>query len=612
MGAITHHSMCFKFRFTISILLLFLVTSTGALAIQNLTPKVIRSSTGRSDVRGVRATSYFAQKYRSGKKLNFLDFRGGHSPRSIIVLKQQSTTAAENDDDQDSEEGTISRGGGTEVVLTSLDQQPTLMQILRFALPCLALWIAQPLLSLVDTITVGLSAAPGAGAAQLGALGPATTFIDGATFLFAFLNTATTNLYASSLALAKQRAKSPAQRDDPEYLKRAGNSVARTASKISLICGFFLMILLITAGKPLLRIYVGGDAGESILQPASEYIWVRAWSLPTSLLYGVVQAALLGAKDSITPLVAILYSTIVNSVGDVALVCFFKQGVVGAAIATVAAQWAGTAAMIVPARRKLFVSSKDMKASATTNDEDNSRISSRSFLAFAAPVLTLILGKLAAFGIMTHVAAALPGNASLAAHQIALTLFFFISPFLEVISQTAQSFLPPFFVAAASEAESSKDKATKTNAEREAGILSLRLLKMGVIVGMATGSLASLVPRYFPQLVSNDGSVQEAVRPLALPLLVGALLTAPVAVSEGILLAKRELGYLASVYVISTALLPPALIYGVKLVKGPVVNVWWGFAFFQLFRATCFTGRLWGGKLLAMGHKGKKSARRVG
>ena len=64
------------------------------------------------------------------------------------------------------------------------------------------------------------------------------------------------------------------------------------------------------------------------------------------------------------------------------------------------------------------------------------------------------------------------------------------------------------------------------------------------------------------------------------------------------MLAKRELGYLAAVYLVSTALLPPALIYYVKLVKGPVVNVWWGFAAFQLFRALCFTGRLWGGKVV--------------
>ena len=72
--------------------------------------------------------------------------------------------------------------------------------IRRFAIPALGLWLNGPLLSLVDTSAVGLSALPGTGATQLAALGPATTFCDGAIYLFAFLNVATPNLYASAQA----------------------------------------------------------------------------------------------------------------------------------------------------------------------------------------------------------------------------------------------------------------------------------------------------------------------------------------------------------------------------------------------------------------------------
>ena len=87
-------------------------------------------------------------------------------------------------------------------------------------------------------------------------------------------------------------------------------------------------------------------------------------------------------------------------------------------------------------------------------------------------MLTLILGKIAAFGVMTHVAAALPAKESLAAHQIILSLFFFISPFLEVISQTAQAFLPPFFTPSDSSKKSKKQKEEEDGvAEKEAGIL---------------------------------------------------------------------------------------------------------------------------------------------
>lgn len=68
------------------------------------------------------------------------------------------------------------------------------------------------------------------------------------------------------------------------------------------------------------------------------YVKIRAFSLPTSLLLGVVQSALLGAKDSVTPLIAVWYSTIVNVVGDFLLVKVFGMGLRGASIATLLAQ----------------------------------------------------------------------------------------------------------------------------------------------------------------------------------------------------------------------------------------------------------------------------------
>jgi len=262
----------------------------------------------------------------------------------------------------------------------------------------------------------------------------------------------------------------------------------------------------------------------------------------------------------------------------------------GAAIATVVAQIAGTFALLQPARQKLFSpSSNDAAEVVPTQD----RVSSKSFLAFAAPVLTLILGKISAFGIMTWVAAALPGGVvSLAAHQITLSLFFFMQPFLEVLSQTAQAFLPQYLTLY------ENDGVTITPAgKHEADKLALRLLRYGVGTACIVASIASIIPRFFPFFLTNDITVQNAVRPLAVPLLISALLTAPVSVSEGVLLARRELKYLASVYLVSTAIFPFAL-STIKKSAGKVVHVWTGFAFFQLFRAFCFTGRIWGPNIL--------------
>lgn len=60
------------------------------------------------------------------------------------------------------------------------------------------------------------------------------------------------------------------------------------------------------------------------------------------LLSMVAQSALLGAKDSITPLFVTLLAGLINFVGDVGLVLFGGMGLQGAAIATVAAEIVGT------------------------------------------------------------------------------------------------------------------------------------------------------------------------------------------------------------------------------------------------------------------------------
>ena len=349
---------------------------------------------------------------------------------------------------------------------------------------------------------------------------------------------------------------------------------------------------------------IGKEAANSpgLLDAAVDYVKIRALSMPTSLFGGVIQAALLGGQDSVTPLIAILYSTVINVVGDFLLVKHYGMGLRGAAIATLLAQVVGTMALIKPAREKLvrdhsFGLIKKPKVTSET-------VTGRPFLAFAAPVLTLILGKLAAFGFLTNSAAGVPGQPTpLASHQIILSLFFFASPFLEVISQTAQTFIPAFLAPVTDYVAKMKQKNPKYNEnddealtpwKRAAFDVGNTLLKLGFISGGIVATLASLVPFAKAGMLTSDTTLQAAVKPLAKYLWWGAFLTAPVAVSEGILLARRDLKYLASVYLVSTALLPPVL-WRIKTSGGNVEQVWACFAIFQLFRALCFAGRIWTG-----------------
>jgi Na+-driven multidrug efflux pump len=344
------------------------------------------------------------------------------------------------------------------------------------------------------------------------------------------------------------------------------------------------------------------------LDAAVDYVKIRSISMPTSLLSNVVQASCLGAKDSVTPLIAIVWSTLVNVLGDYLLVKRFGMGLRGAAIATLLAQLASTAALLGPARRRLLRDHNlgifKKPAPSKLADDD---VSGKTFLGFAAPVLTLILGKLAAFGFMTHSAAAVPGQPTpLASHQIILSLFFFVSPFMEVISQTAQTYIPPYlapvneYIAKRQESNPNYDASTDSVAipwQKAAFTVGTDLLKLGFFVATIVASLASLIPAFFGGMLTSDKVVQNAVKPLGKYLWAGAFLTAPVAVAEGILLARRELKFLAGVYLVSTALLPSALLR-LKDMGGNVEQVWACFAVFQLFRAGCFTSRIWAGPVL--------------
>jgi Na+-driven multidrug efflux pump len=108
---------------------------------------------------------------------------------------------------------------------------PTIRDIAMFSGPALALWISSPLLSVIDSSAVGLSG--GASSAMaLAAMGPGTTVMDGSTYLFAFLNVATTNLLATAAANGDR---------DEVHL------VMATAKRYALRCGVGVAALLLVA-----------------------------------------------------------------------------------------------------------------------------------------------------------------------------------------------------------------------------------------------------------------------------------------------------------------------------------------------------------------------------
>lgn len=102
------------------------------------------------------------------------------------------------------------------------------------------------------------------------------------------------------------------------------------------------------------------------------------------LLGNVLQTSLLGAQDSVTSLIAIVCSTVINVVED--FVEAVKLGLGGAATATTAAEMIGKCTILGPSWKKLLSpnSKKEYGILLPYGLKDDSSQSTRAFLKFAA------------------------------------------------------------------------------------------------------------------------------------------------------------------------------------------------------------------------------------
>jgi len=311
---------------------------------------------------------------------------------------------------------------------------PSLGELRNFALPALGLWISGPLLTLIDTSAVGLCSPAAESALEIAALGPGGSVCDGASYAFAFLNIATTNLYASATSDGERA-----------YVVRRG-------ARLAAACGVAGLVATRLAAAPFLAFFIGsaGAGAAEIQARAAGYVRVRALGLPFLLVGNALTAALLGSKDAVSPLVAMAASAAVNVAGDVLAVGVLGRGVRGAAEATALAQAASCGVLAVQAARTLGRGAAGPAAYARDllfGPPGARKPGGRGFGTFAGPVLLLVASKLASFGVLTYGAARL-GAVPLASHQLAFTLYLLASLVLDAMAgQTAQAFLPPLLAA---------------------------------------------------------------------------------------------------------------------------------------------------------------------
>lgn len=188
--------------------------------------------------------------------------------------------------------------------------------IIEFAIPVLIGNVLQLLYSLVDTRIVGETLGNKALAA-VGATNPVNTLIVG--FLLGLTN-----------GFAIQVSRSFGAGDIKEMKKAVAGTV-----KLGLMVSVVLTILSLVFLKPLLILL---NTKEELLNESYAYISIIFAGMTASMLYNICAGVLRAIGDTVTPLVFLGVSTVLNIAGDLFFIKVLKTGVRGAAAATIIAQ----------------------------------------------------------------------------------------------------------------------------------------------------------------------------------------------------------------------------------------------------------------------------------
>lgn len=162
-----------------------------------------------------------------------------------------------------------------------------------------------------------------AGTTQLAALGPASVIFSFASYVFNALGIATTTIISRHVAVGHSEEAATA---------------ATTSLVVALGCGVAMSALLQTFGAQLIA---ATRAVDTLQGPALAYLRVRAFAQPALLVSIVTQSCLLAQRDSRSPALSVMLQVAVNASLDISLIVCAGAGVVGAAWATVAAQYLG-------------------------------------------------------------------------------------------------------------------------------------------------------------------------------------------------------------------------------------------------------------------------------
>lgn len=419
--------------------------------------------------------------------------------------------------------------------------------IAGLAIPALGTLAIDPLVSIVDTAWVGRL-----GTVELAALAVASAVFGAVFAVFNFIHVTITPMVAGEVA-----------RGSPD---RAGG-ITKGALVISVVLGVVLALIVGTFAESIVGAF--GATGE-VLKESSTYLSIRVLALPAMLIAMVGHGVYRGHQDTRTPLYVAVAMNLVNLVLDPILIFSFGLGVAGAAWATVVAQTIAAAAFLV------LIFGRDRVSFGMGGPTSGLRgLGMGRILSDGWPMMVRSIALLFALTATTFAATRI-GTPEVAAHQIALQTWLFMSFVLDSFAVAAMAMIGVDM---------------GTGQKQRARELANRLLALGFTMGVVLAISLALLSGYLPGLFSAEPLVGALVGSIIWFVIVLQPLTALVYVWDGIGIGTSAFRFMAASMVMAAAITAGVLL----LIGSTLVGVWVALTVLVLSRLVAFVGwHQWG------------------
>eukprot|EP00339_Tiarina_fusa_P001659 CAMPEP_0117035076 /NCGR_PEP_ID=MMETSP0472-20121206/24933_1 /TAXON_ID=693140 ORGANISM="Tiarina fusus, Strain LIS" /NCGR_SAMPLE_ID=MMETSP0472 /ASSEMBLY_ACC=CAM_ASM_000603 /LENGTH=549 /DNA_ID=CAMNT_0004744437 /DNA_START=150 /DNA_END=1799 /DNA_ORIENTATION=- len=400
-------------------------------------------------------------------------------------------------------------------------------QNLAIAMPALMGLLADPVLSMVDTGFVGRS-----GPINLAALGVCTSIFHMAFTVFRASTVATTSLVGSA---------------ETEEEKR---QITKLSLQFAGVLGT-VVLLALRLGGPHMLATMGVSKSSPLFKPACDYLFARCWAAPAVVGLVVAEGAFRGNDDSKTPLVASGIAAVINLILDPLLMFPLGMGMAGAAVATAVSQF-GAAGLYGwrLMKRRLLPQPTD---TTTINKAKVIRSILGANMAMLAKQGSMLVFYTAATALATRM-----GPMHVATHQVALSLFWLVTMWLDSGSISSQVLM-----------------SKNMNTPAKARSLTKYMVKYALLQGLAFSALVGGIGKFVPGVFTSDATIQSLILRCLPHLAVQQTVVSLTLILEGLAIGGNQFRYMAAGTAVSTAVGVAALCRATSVVGiwGSAVNI---------------------------------------